>query len=204
MPPTGSTGLRIRTAAWVDFDYVGERRSRMETNPDGFVVKYQYDAAGRLAGLTDGADVPIVTYTYDAAGRLDTEVRGDGSVADLATTDYQYDPAGRLLKVTNFRPDLSVETDFTYTYDELGRRATMNTIDGLWTYGYDAAGQLTAASFAPAGGSPIAAQTFVYTYDAAGNRATTTINGAPSTYTANSLNQYTSIGRDDFHLRRGR
>ena len=36
----------------------------------GYTVNYSYDAAGRLAGLTDGSDDPIVSYTYDTAGRL--------------------------------------------------------------------------------------------------------------------------------------
>jgi RHS repeat-associated protein len=69
----------------------------------------------------------------------------------------------------------------------------MTTLDGQWTYGYDANGQLLHAVFVSTNVA-VANQDLQYTYDAAGNRTSTIINGLTTTYTTNNLNQYTAIG----------
>ena len=54
-----------------------------------------------------------------------------------------------------------------------------STIDGTWTYGYDATGELTHAVFVPNSTDPdgITPQDLTYNYDAVGNRTSTVING---------------------------
>ena len=42
-------------------------------------------------------------------------------------------------------PNNSVNSRFDYTYTLLNQVATLGTIDGTWTYTYDAAGQLVNA-----------------------------------------------------------
>lgn len=97
-------------------------------------------------------------------------------------------------------PDRSCSASrFDYTYDALGRRTAMATIDGSWTYGYDATGQLTRAIFVPAPGSPVPAQDLRYVYDSLGNRIRTVENGVTMEYTTNTLNQYVRIGEDTLH-----
>jgi len=159
----------------------GGRRTRMATH-DGFVVSYLYDSVGRLAVLKDASGNSIVTYTYDEAGRLAREDKGNGTY-----TTYEYDIAGRLIHLVNHAPDGTVLSRFDYAYDDLGRRSSMNTLDGLWTYQHDASGQLTGVTL-PSG------RTIQYIYDPAGNRISVTDGGATTNYGVNNLDQYTSVG----------
>jgi RHS repeat-associated protein len=162
------------------YDAAG-RRTQM-VNQDGYTVTYGYDDAGRLTTVSDGGASPLVTYSYDSVGRLEQEVNGNGT-----TTTYSYDAASQLLSIVNGAPGGSVNSRFDYTYDELGRRTTMTTLEGTWTYGYDASGQLTAVTL-PNG------RHIEYAYDAAGNRITVNDDGVTTDYSTNNLNQYTSVG----------
>jgi RHS repeat-associated protein len=162
------------------YDAAG-RRTQM-VNQDGYTVTYGYDAAGRLTTVSDGGVNPLVIYSYDSVGRLEQEVNGNGT-----TTTYSYDAASQLLSIVNAAPDSSVNSRFDYTYDDLGRRTTMTTLEGTWTYGYDASGQLTAVTL-PNG------RHIEYAYDAAGNRITVNDDGVTTDYSTNNLNQYTSVG----------
>ena len=156
------------------------RRSQM-IDQDQFTVKYSYDPAGRLAGLTDGQNNLIVSYTYDAAGRITRKDLGNGTY-----TTYLYDESGQLLDLINHAPDGTVNSRSDYSYDEFGRTISMTTTEGTWHYSYDAAGRLTSVAY-PGG-------QLQYTYDAAGNRTAVTDNNGTTTYTVNSLNETTSIG----------
>jgi RHS repeat-associated protein len=168
------------------YDPAGRRTQMVDQS--GFTVNYAYDAVGRLAGLTSDTGANIVTYTYDAAGRLSRKDLGNGT-----RTTYEYDLAGQVRNVINYAPGGAVNSRFDYTYDNLGRRVTMATLDGTWTYSYDGTGELTHAVFASVN-PDIPNQDLAYTYDAAGNRIRTVINGVITQYVANNLNQYTSAG----------
>ena len=102
-------------------------------------------------------------------------------------TVYTYTLNGQVATLVNHAPDGTVNSQFTYTYDVLGRVATMTTLDGTTTYGYDADSELT--SVTPPGG-----QAITYGYDAMGNRTTVTQNGVTTAYATNDLNQYTAAG----------
>ncbi|MEO1005699.1 MAG: RHS repeat-associated core domain-containing protein, partial [Cyanobacteria bacterium J06638_38] len=164
----------------------GDRRTSL-TDQDGNIVNYAYDDAGRLASLTDGTGNLIVSYQYDDVGRLASEDKGNGTY-----TEYSYDLAGQLLSINNFAPDATLNSSSVYTYDALGRQISLSTLDGEWTYGYDATGQLTSADFISTN-PDIPDQSLTYAYDAAGNRITTTENGSSVDYTTNNLNQYTDV-----------
>jgi YD repeat-containing protein len=129
-----------------------------------------------------------VTYTYDAAGRLSRKDNGNGTYAT-----YEYDPNGNVLHLVNYAPGGAVNSRFDYTYNVLGQRVTMATLDGTWTYAYDGAGRLTHAVFDSAKES-IPDQDLAYGYDAMGNRTGTLLNGVAAAYTPNNLNEYTSVG----------
>src|SRR5205823_6466902 len=81
-----------------------------------------------------------------------------------------------------------------YTYNGLGLRTSMATVDGLWSYTYDAIGQLTRAVFTPNGSNPdsLSSQDLHYSYDAAGNRTQSVANGVVTTYSVNDRNEYIS------------
>ena len=119
---------------------------------------------------------------------------GTGSGRDLHESlhHYQYDADGNLLHLVNYAGGTTVDSSFDYTYNALGQTATMATLDGTWTYSYDADGELTNATFAPAVGSTIPSQSLTYVYNAAGDRTQTIINGVTTNYTSNSVNETTS------------
>ena len=158
----------------------------------GHTLLYYYDDAGRLQYMTNELNALVVSYQYDAAGRVAVKTLGNG----LFTT-YQYDPASHLLNLTNFLANSTVVSRFSYTYDSRGRRATMGTQDGNWTYGYDDLGQLTSATYAPIT-TNIPAQNLTYAYDSAGNRTLSIENGVTNAYAANNLNGYYSVGQTNY------
>ncbi len=152
---------------------------------------YAYDALGRLTSLSDETS-QLVTYQYDAAGNLVREENGNGTV-----TIYDYDEAGRLTLIENRAPDGTATSRFAYTYDVAGQRVGMATLDGTWTYGYDAIGQLTSAGFTSTNAA-IADKSITYEYDAAGNRTRVVEDGIETLYESNALNQYTRVGTATF------
>jgi len=162
----------------------GGRRSELE-DQTGFVIRYIYDAAGRIAELTDGSGSRLVLYTYDATGRLSREDNGNGTF-----TVYAYDSAGQLVSVLNHLGDGTVSSQFNYTYDALGRRTSVTTLEGLTTFGYDAIGQLTLVTLPDS-------RIIEYQYDAAGNRTAVIDNGVTTAYHSNDLNQYLRVGSFD-------
>jgi RHS repeat-associated protein len=176
------TKVTENNGRFLEFTYdAGGRRTKM-LDQTGAVVNYTYDTAGRLSKLTNGSNDTIVTYAYDAAGRLLQENNGNGTY-----TKYTYDPAGQVTSIINYTTSNAVNSKYEYTYDNLGRRSSMTTLDGKTTYGYDATGQLTSVTL-PTG------RKIEYSYDAAGNRTTVVDNSAIADYSTNNLNQYTSVG----------
>ncbi|BBD63171.1 YD repeat-containing protein (plasmid) [Nostoc sp. HK-01] len=157
------------------------QRTRMVTQ-DGYTVNYSYDAVGRLQTLTDGAGKTIISYEYDPVGRLSKETNGNGTY-----TTYEYCKCGQPNHIVNYNSDGTVNSRFDYTYDDVGRRTSMTTLEGTFEYGYDATGQLTTV-VTPDN------RIIQYQYDAAGNRIGVTDNGATTNYSSNNLNQYTSVG----------
>ncbi|MCY2990994.1 MAG: malectin domain-containing carbohydrate-binding protein [Planctomycetota bacterium] len=174
---------------WLEFSYDGARRRAGSLDQLGHRLAHHYDVAGRLESITDETGTEIVRYAYDAAGRLVRKDLGNG-----VYTTYRYDVAGQLSHLVNFHADGSVLSRFDYVYDRRGRRTSMATLDGTWTYGYDDIGQLTHAVFVAMPGGSIPNQDLTYVYDALGNRIRTISNGVTVDYTTNAMNQYTRVG----------
>jgi RHS repeat-associated protein len=175
---------------YLKFSYNGVGQRTRSVDQSGFTVNYQYDALGRLQGLTDGSGNLIVRYTYDAAGNLTQKDMGNGT-----RTVYGFDTAGDVLSITNYAANHTTVNSFDqYTYDALGNVLTDTNQDGQWAYSYDADGQLLHAVFTPNGSNPdgLPSQDIHYAYDAAGNRTSQTVNGVTTTYVVNNVNEYTS------------
>lgn len=187
------SGLRLTKVSypdgrWLAFRYnANGQRVQLQDNT-GFTVAYQYDGDGRLYKLLDRGGKLIVQYTYDDASRLIRKDMGNGTY-----TTYQYDADNNLLLLTNYAPGGTVNSQFAYTYNDLGQRVTETTINGTWTYSYDADGQLVHAAFTSTNPA-IANQDLQYEYDAAGNRTSTIVNGVSTSYVTNNVNEYTSVG----------
>jgi len=158
----------------------------------GHQLTYYYDVAGRLQSITNELNTLVVTYQYDLAGQVAAKTLGNGML-----TTYQYDPAGQLLNLTNALANGVVLSSFNYTYDSRGRRTTMGTLDGGWTYTYDDIGQLIHAAYV-AITTNIPNQNLTYIYDSVGNRTQTIENGSTNFYTVNNLNQYFWVGQTNY------
>jgi RHS repeat-associated protein len=175
------------------YQFDGEGRRTQLVTQDGAgsrTVNYSYTTLGQLDRLTDGAGNLIVDYDYaPVTGQLQRETNGNGSY-----TTYGYNPAGELTSVVNYATNGSVNSRFEYSYDALGRRAGMNTLEGTWAYTYDLSGQLTRSVFTSNNTAVAPSQDLSYEYDAAGNRIRTIENGTTQNYATNNLNQYTSSG----------
>ena len=173
---------------YLKYNYDSAGRRTQMVDDTGFTVNYSYDAVDNLVTLTDSSNNLLVRYSYDPVGRLSREDKGNGTY-----TTYEYDAASELLHLVNYAPDGTVNSRFDYAYDNLGHRITEATLDGVWSYSYDAIGELTHAVFVSTNPS-ITNQDLTYFYDAAGNRTQTIINGVTTQYTTNNLNEYTQIG----------
>ncbi len=129
-------------------------------------ITYTYDELGRVTSRAING--VAASQAYDPLGRVTTEtnVLGtftygyDGVTSRLATVSYPngqtsayryFDNLGdrRLQTIHHQYPDGSTLSRFDYTYDAVGNirtwRQQADATAVLWTYGYDAADQLTSA-----------------------------------------------------------
>ena len=152
-----------------------------------------YDpAAGRLATmLAFGGDTPF-TWNYLGGSDLKSALVYPNGL----TVSWQYDANNQLLKVCNATPTNTI-SQYDYAYDAAGCRinvsksGTVFDQDDTITYGYNARSELTNAVAAVDSNFR-----YFYDFDDIGNRKTSAERGTNSVYTANSLNQYTTV--DDF------
>ena len=170
------------------FDELGRKTQiTVQDGTNTYTTNYSYDNLGRLEQLTDDNGNVIVDYDYHpVSGQLIKETNGNGTY-----TSYSYDFAGQLISLVNAQADGTINSRFDHTYDNLGRRTEVVTLDGTWSYEYDLTGQLIGAVFASTN-SEIESQDLTYVYDAAGNRTQTIVNGVTENYSTNDLNQYQS------------
>lgn len=84
------------------------------TAPGQETTGYSYDAAGRLTGVTRGAQ--SVSIDHDQAGR-----RSSVTLPNGVQQSYDYDSASRLTGIDYTRGS-STLADLRYLYDAAGRR----------------------------------------------------------------------------------
>ena len=96
--------------------------------PDGTEARYAYDAAGRLAGVTDAKGIALATYAYDHDGRMSSHAVG----GTLATGAYAYNTRDWVTGI-----DYPGRFTLSQAYDAVGnvtsqryRRATTGTRKG--------------------------------------------------------------------------
>lgn len=132
-PPAG--GVKQTTVT----DARGETTALIEYNgATAQQTNYTYDAAGRMASMTDVAGNKWKN-TYDLLGR-----QTSASDPDKGTTTMVYDDAGQLTSTTDAR-----NQTLTYTYDALGRKTQVSdstTKLATWVYDTVMPGLLTSSS----------------------------------------------------------
>lgn len=129
---------------WQRFQWDRGGRRAGEDGPAGHTAA-RYDAAGQLTELRR-PDGVLVRFGYDAAGRRIAEDAEDGS-----STTYRWDPLGRLAEVRRVGRDGAVTTPLVT--DALGDPLRVDGIDVLWdpTFGFGEVRGLGAATVAWAG-----------------------------------------------------
>ena len=157
---------------------------------------YGYDAASRLATVSDGTNT--AAYGYVANSSLVGQIVFTNNGALRMTTTKQYDYLNRLTGINS--SSSSASSSFAYQYNSANQRTQVtNTDNSYWVYQYDNLGQVISGKKYWADGTPVAGQQFTYNFDDIGNRQGTASGGdaagnnlRAAGYTANSLNQYVS------------
>jgi|GEM_PF-438168 len=149
-----------------------------------------YDAAsGRLVGLAAGSD--SFAWEYLAGTGLKSKL----TYPNAATAEWTYEAERDLIACVKNTVNGNVISQYDYTHDALGRRVSaaksgtmMAAVSENLAYGYNARSELVSAV------SDVDANyNYAYAFDDIGNRKTASEAGTQSTYSANNLNQYTSI-----------
>jgi len=129
-----------------------------------------------------------------------TNVLFKHGTTNVMTTTKVYDNLNQLTSISSVTSVSSVVvSSHTYLYNSANQRIKATLQDGsYWEYAYDSLGQVTNAVKKWPDNVLVAGQQFGYAYDSIGNRTSAKSGGdqngvglRTSTYTANSLNQYT-------------
>ena len=158
-----------------------------------------YDpATGRLATMqipSDQSNNPnnqtIIQFAWNYLAGSD--LKSSLAYPNGLTASWQYDANNQLLQVCNATPT-NIISQYDYTYDAAGRRINVSKTGTAFTqndsvaYGYNARSELTNAVAAVDSDYRSG-----YRFDDIGNRDFASERGTNSVYTANQLNQYTSI-----------
>ena len=169
------------------------------------------DAYGRDLGYTlDGSRKNIIEYEADT-GRMKrvmfagawytysylpgTDLKSSLTVGTAGRTDWTYEPRRDLLTQVKNTAFGNVVSQYDYVNDAIGRRTEISRSGSRMTesrtdaYGYNDRNELTNAA------KNATFNEYAYQYDDIGNRLTSLDLGTNRTYVANSLNQYTLVGR---------
>ena len=171
------------------YRYDDSRRIGLYDN-QGYNVSYLYNKRGRLYQVKDNnkADTDLLTVEFDVQGRISRQIH-----ANNCSTQIFYNKRGKRqekLETSCYTATGSkVMSTTEYTFDVRNRIKSRNSSYGFWTYGYDAASQVTSWI------DPNGTETQI-TYDKARNRRVLSKDGEDTFYDVNNLNQYQSYGAD--------
>jgi RHS repeat-associated protein len=186
------------SSSWtLSYSYDADGNRSSLTYPSGAAVTYGYTNRNQLNSISLNGSA-LASYSYDANGNPLSK-----SLADNTQASYSYDTSNRLTTLNNTLSGTSFAR-FDYGYDSMNRRTYEERDSAAGdVYGYDAVDQVTSVAYdatTPSSGSTGADRTVGYSLDATGNRTavTDTVNGNTS-YAANNLNEYTSVGGSAFH-----
>src|SRR5258708_32447553 len=112
-------------------EFANWNAERAEWEPVRFFQFVRFDEGGRIIQLDQrGVDDSIfrTIYSYDERGRLLETQAGTAGAAAQHRVIQAYDPHYRLLRVTRIDPDGSEHVTHTCTYDDQGRRTTVQDL----------------------------------------------------------------------------
>ncbi len=145
----------------------------------------------------------VASYTYLANSPLVSQIVFKTNSTTRMTTTKQYDLLNRLTSLSSASSASGVSpVTFGYTYNDANQRTQRSESDAsYWVYQYDSLGQVTSGKKYWNDGTPVTGQQFEYGFDDIGNRTSTKAGGdstgssgslRSASYTANTLNQYTT------------
>jgi RHS repeat-associated protein len=182
------------------FDSLGRRGSLAVEQSDAPFIQqsFAYDAYGRLGTVGTGPYTAEYGYVPNSDLLQTTTCKNNGSTVLTTTRSWEY--GSRLSTILNEVNGVDVSSH-TYLYDALNRRRQATLEDGsIWKYDYNDRDELVSARHYWPDWAPVAGQQFGYDYDNIGNRKTASFGGDVNgwnlhtiSYTANPLNQYTTI-----------
>jgi RHS repeat-associated protein len=173
--------------------YTYDISSRKKTifYPNGRQVEEQSDERGRLANITDNlTNNLIANYTYDLGNRKTGRSYGNNTFST-----YSYDANSRLIAIAHNPANFA---KFEYGYDNNDNKLYEKKVHrnaSSEQYVYDQSDRLIQFKKGTLSGTMVSNSTtnIQYNYDGVGNRTSVTTNGIVDNYTANSVNEYTSI-----------
>ncbi len=149
-----------------------------------------YDGASRLATVSSGDQT--AAYNYLAGSSLVSQIAFKQSGTPAMITTKSYDGLNRLSSISS-APAVGDPVSYAYRYNAAGQRDQITLANGdTWNYGYNDRGEVTSGSKKQGGITNLLGYQFGYDFDDLGNRTSAVTNGRTSTYSTNSLNQYTS------------
>jgi RHS repeat-associated protein len=159
---------------------------------------YSYDSYGRMGTVSAGVYSASYGYLPNSDLLRTTTCKNNGTTNLVTTRSWDY--GMRLAAIVN-NANGTIVSSHGYQYDGLNRRTQASLEDGsIWKYDYNDRDELTGARRYWTDWSPVSGQRFGYEYDNIGNRKTASAggdtNGAnwrTTSYTANALNEYSSI-----------
>jgi len=197
----------------ITYAYTPDGRIASTTYPSGRVVNNSYDGIGRLTQVGTGGTSLFNINSYNAAGQILGALYGNGiqasysynnqlqiasiligNTSPLLNLSYNWGGAnddGLLMGVTD---GLTAARTTSYTYDQLKRLATAQTVDltspGTWRlqFSYDRYGNRLSQT--PTGGTASMPSNSV-TIDPTTNRITTAGYDADGDMTSDGINNYT-------------
>jgi len=163
-----------------------ERRRLSALHVGNAPVHYGYDAENRLAVASNDAFTVAYALTADGWDAGYAVILTNGLTITRAVTR---DPHRRhLIKTITNAVNGTMANALSFEHDLLGRITNRNAD----TFGYNARSEVTSAD--------IGSTASRYAYDSIGNNCWVSVNAVTNTYTANSLNQYSSIVLQSYGL----
>lgn len=195
------SGMKVKR----DYDALGRAETTtVTTSADALIhsAGYAYDTFGRMSQVSS-SDFPIpaaVTYTYLAGSNLLHQT----SLPNGAVRTRAYEPDRNLIDYVRNTANGATVSQYDYTNDPVGRRThvvmtgTAFASDSFNHYSHnDRSEVIGGAKYLGTDTldmtNPVTTYDYAYQYDPIGNRLTYSDAGAVTSYTANSLNQYTAI-----------
>lgn len=173
------------------YSYNVSGRTHTTIYPDSSVVVKEYDTRNRLIKVMKDS-VLLAEYAYNNANQLTQKTFANG-----VSTVMQYDFASRLSSLQTVAASGTLQ-HIQFSYDKEYNKTAINRLNNpsrSEQFTYDNGYRLTHYKRGPVG-SPVLQNS--YTYDPVGNRISASLNGAPTSYSVNNLNQITAVNATNF------